>query len=62
MDRQARGTLLDRLVALREAYRTRGPEDSTSVVSVELMIKRAERLLAQPLPPIAMVDEPDRAN
>jgi hypothetical protein len=62
MDRQARRKHFERLVELREAYRARGPEDSTSVVSIETMISRVERLLARPNPPILMLDERDAAN
>jgi hypothetical protein len=62
MDKLARRKHFDRLVELRELYRMRGPDDSTSVVSIELMIRRAEALMEQPLPPILMLDEAEQKN
>jgi hypothetical protein len=57
MDKLARRKHFDRLVELRELYRMRGPDDSTSVVSVELMLSRAQALFELPAQPILMLDE-----
>ena len=62
MDKLARRKQFERLVELREAYRDRGPEDSTSVVSLEVMLSRAQALLDRPLPPIVMSNERDVQN
>jgi hypothetical protein len=62
MDKHARRKQFERLVELREAYRSRGPEDSTSVVSVEVMLRRAQALFERPLPPILMLDESDQKS
>ena len=62
MDKLARRRHFERLVELREAYAARGPEDSTSVVSIEVMISRAEALLELPLPSVPAIDETDRSN
>ncbi len=62
MDKLARRKHFERLVELREAYLARGPEDRTSVVSLEVMLSRGQALLARPLPPIATLDESDRKN
>ena len=62
MDKLARREHFDRLVELRELYRMRGPDDSTSVVSIDVMISRAEALLERPLPPILMLDEAEQKH
>jgi hypothetical protein len=63
MDRVSRRRYFDRLCTLRDAYRELGPDDSTSVISIEAMLERATDLLEQrPSPLIAMLDERDRAN
>jgi hypothetical protein len=62
MDKLARRKHFERLVELREAYRARGPEDSASIVSVEVMLSRAQALLERPNPPILMLDESDAKN
>jgi len=65
MDKHARRKHFERLVELREAYRSRGPEDSTAIVSVEVMLGRAQALLdqpIQPIQPILMLDESNNKN
>jgi hypothetical protein len=62
MDKLARRKHFDRLVELRELYRMRGPDDSTSVVSVEVMLSRAQALFERPQPPIVMLSEADGKN
>ena len=62
MDKLARRKHFDRLVELRELYRMRGPDDSTSVVSVEVMLSRAQALMERPQPPIVMLSEADGKN
>jgi hypothetical protein len=63
MDRVTRRRYFDRLCLLRDAYRELGPDDTTSVITIEAMVERAERLLDQrPSPLIAMLDERDSAN
>ena len=62
MDKLARRKHFDRLVELRELYRMRGPDDSTSVISVELMISKAQALFERPMPAILTLEESDRKN
>ena len=62
MDKLARRKHFERLVELRDAYLARGPEDRSSVISVEMMLSRAQALLDRPLPPVTTIDESDRKN
>lgn len=62
MDKLARRKHFDRLVELRELYRMRGPDDSTSVVSVEVMMSRAQALFERPMPAIVALEESDQKN
>jgi hypothetical protein len=62
MDKLARRKHFDRLVELRELYKMRGPDDSTSVVSVEVMLSRAQALFERPAQPILMLDESGQKN
>ena len=63
MDKLARRKYFDRLYTLRESYRDRGPDDSTSVISIEAMLERANELLERPSSPlIATFEERDLAN
>ena len=63
MDKQAKRQYFDRLCVLRATYRELGPDDTTSVISIEAMIERATRLLDRPASPlIAMIEPRDGAN
>jgi hypothetical protein len=63
MDKYARRQYFDRLCALRDAYNELGPDDTTSVISIDEMIERAAALLDQPSSPlIATLDHSDAAN
>jgi hypothetical protein len=62
MDKLARRKHFERLVELRDAYAARGPEDSTSIVSVEVMLRRAAVLLDRPLPPVPAIDEAEQKH
>jgi hypothetical protein len=63
MDKYARREYFDRLYALRETYRELGPDDTTSVISIEAMIDRAAALLDRPASPLIATIEPrDAAN
>jgi hypothetical protein len=44
MDRQTRRTYFERLCDLRDSYGRLGADDSRSVISIEAMIARANRL------------------
>ena len=53
----------ERLCELRDDYRGLGPDDTTSVISIEAMIERAIELLDQPASPlIATIDQRDATN
>lgn len=63
MDRPTRRTYFERLCALRDAYQELGPEDTTSVISIETMIDRAAELIDRPASPlIATLEHRDHAN
>ena len=63
MDKLARRKYFDRLYTLRESYRGLGPDDTTSVISIEAMLERANELLERPSSPlIATFEERDLAN
>ncbi len=57
MDRQTRREQFERICALREAHTRLGPDDTTSVITIEVMIARASRLLARMTP--RSVEVPD---
>lgn len=48
MDRQSRRAMFERLYDLRKAYGQMGPDDTTSVISIEAMIARSIKLLDDP--------------
>ena len=63
MDKYSRRQYFDRLCELRNVYRGLGPDDATSVISIEAMIERAIELLDQPASPlIATIDPRDATN
>jgi|RhiMethySRZTD1v2_1073278.scaffolds.fasta_scaffold4159776_1 hypothetical protein len=63
MDKLARRKYFDRLYTLRESYRDLGSDDTTSVISIEAMLERANELLERPSSPlIATFEERDLAN
>jgi len=63
MDRYARRKYFDRLYTLRETYRELGPDDTRSVISIEAMLQRADRLMERPSSPlIATFEERDLSN
>ena len=55
MDRQTRRTYFERLCNLRDAYGRLGADDSTSVISIEAMIARANRLSERRGSPLIMM-------
>ena len=63
MDKLARRKYFDRLYTLRESYNDLGPDDTTSVISIEAMLERSNELLERPSSPlIATFEERDLAN
>jgi hypothetical protein len=57
MDRQTRRDYFERLCDLRDSYGRLGADDATSVISIEAMIERANRLIErQGSPLIVMLD------
>ena len=62
MDKYSRRQYFDRLCELRNDYRGLGPDDATSVSSIEAMIERAIELLDQPASPLIATIEPRDAN
>jgi hypothetical protein len=57
MDRYSRRIYFERLCDLRESYARRGPEDSTSVITIEAAIARATRLLNRGGSPLVVMLE-----
>jgi hypothetical protein len=62
MDKYSRRQYFDRLCGLRDDYAGLGPDDTTSVISIETMIERAIELLDQPASPLIATIEPRDAN
>ena len=59
MDRYLRREYFERICQLRDRYARLGRADLTSVITIEAMIARAERLMDRPLPPLLMVNGPE---
>ena len=57
MDKYSRRQYFDRLCELRNDYRGLGPDDATSVISIEAMIEQAICLLERPSSPLIMILE-----
>ncbi len=55
MDRQTRRAYFERLCDLRAAYARLGADDATSVISIEAMIARANRLIERRGSPLIMM-------
>ena len=60
MDRYARRMHFERIYALRDAYGTLGPEDNTSVISIEAVIAFAIEELETDVP--AVESQADRSG
>jgi hypothetical protein len=57
MDRYARRKFFERLCELRDDYGRLGPDDTTSVITIETMVELAVELLERPASPlIVMLD------
>ena len=58
MNRQQRREQFEQLCAMRDGYAKRGRQDSTSVISIEAMIRWATRRLERPGAPL-VIERPD---
>jgi len=61
MDRRLRREYFERICQLRARYPRLGRADTTSVITIEAMIARANRLMDQAVSPLIMVSDPNPA-
>ena len=61
MDRSLRREYFERICQLRDRYPHLGRADTTSVITIEAMIARANRLMDQAVSPLIMVSDPNPA-
>lgn len=57
MNRYERRQFFERLCTMRDAYDKRGPEDTTSLITIEAMIERAVWLLERPRATLVVVTD-----
>ena len=57
MNKQQRREFFERLCAMRDAYAQRGPDDATSVISIEAVVARASRKLDRPHATVVVVND-----
>jgi hypothetical protein len=62
MDRYGRREYFERICQLRDRYARLDGADTTSVITIEAMIARANRLMNRPLPVLLIPSEPNPAN
>jgi hypothetical protein len=60
MDKFARRIWFERLCDIRDAYGRLGPEDTTSVITIEAMIARSRRLMNRPESPLVAIVEQEQ--
>ena len=57
MNKQQRREFFERLCAMRDVYAQRGPDDATSVISIEAVVARASRKLDRPRATVVVVSD-----
>lgn len=57
MNRYERRQFFERLCTMRSAYERRGPQDTTSVITIEAMMRRAVWLLERPRAALVIVSD-----
>jgi hypothetical protein len=62
MDRHGRREYFERICQLRDRYARLERADTTSVITIEAMIVRANRLMDRPLPVLLIPGEPNATN
>lgn len=62
MDRHGRREYFERICQLRDRYARLGPADTTTVITIDAMIGRANRLMERPVPPLLIVSDANPAN
>jgi hypothetical protein len=62
MDRHGRREYFERICQLRDRYARLDRADTTSVITIEAMIVRANRLMDRPLPVLLIPGEPNASN
>jgi hypothetical protein len=62
MDRHGRREYFERICQLRDRHARLGPADTTSVITIDAMIARANRLMERPVPPLLIVSDANAAN
>jgi hypothetical protein len=61
MDRWTRREYFERICKLRDGYASLGRADTTSVITIDAMIARANRLMSRPVSPLTMISDPNPA-
>jgi len=62
MDRYGRREYFERICQLRDRHARLGRADTTSVITIEAMIARANRLMARPVPPQLVAGDATPSN
>jgi hypothetical protein len=62
MDRHGRREYFERICQLRDRHARLSPADTTSVITIDAMIARANRLMERPVPPLLIVSDANPAN
>ena len=62
MDRHGRREYFERICQLRDRHARLGPADTTSVITIDAMIARANRLMERPVPPLLIASDANPAN
>ena len=62
MDRYLRREYFERICQLRDRHARLGPADTTSVITIDAMIARANRLMQRPVPPLLIASDANPTN
>ena len=62
MDRHGRREYFERICQLRDRHTRLGPADTTSVITIDAMIARANRLMERPVPPLLIASDANPTN
>ena len=62
MDRHGRREYFERICQLRDRHARLGPADTTSVITVDAMTARANRLMERPVPPLLIASDANPTN
>ena len=62
MDRHGRREYFERICQLRDRHARLDSADTTSVITVDAMTARANRLMERPVPPLLIASDANPAN